>query len=253
MIRLGISMTVAALFIACGPESRSALVESTSDESAILSKVGPTDPPPAVDAWSLNFPTNPDSSPAEGTIGDVVVMNGCRFSAIIHQVTFQRFVGIMVSPVSLKSCTITKALGGNGYAHLGTYNGPNAYARLAGYPALGKLAFGSSGSGGPFGIASLTMSTLSVKLVNASNSAVLRSTVQGVCASSSGGQILPTTTLYADPTSGSFYIGGTKNAPTGLAGDAACPGFPGPISTYTLEYTNFATTSGPVATPVFTP
>ncbi len=230
------------------------LEDDAFEGSQALAAPGPG-PTPVLSNWTTVFPTNPNSTPASFSLTDTRVMGGCVFTGIIHQVTFQSWVGIRVSPLLPGSCAITNALGGDGYAHVDTYNGPFANARLHKFRAKKRLVFASSGSGGPSGIATLTMSTLKIVLLDAPSATVLRTAAQSVCASGPGGQILPTTTLTVNPITGTFRVGGTKNAPTGIGIDNPCPQPPSALgyTTFTLRYANFASQLGPVPPPTFSP
>lgn len=234
-------------FLSLGAVACSAPAGEEGDEEATEAAEQNLDSRRAQILYTTVFPSNPDGSPAAETVVDSVKLNGCKYSSVIHVQTFARAVGIKVEPLALGSCSVTTALGGNGYLHVQTYQGPNAYARLAKFGPLGRLAFVSNGSSGPFGSGASTMPTLGVKLFTANTGALVRSTTQSICASGPGGQIVPTGAVTVDG-SGQLSISGTKNASTGLPGDGTCPG-PGVFFNYTLLYAGFASGSGPVPTP----
>lgn len=198
--------------------------------------------------WSPTFPSNPNGTPATETVMDVVAMGGCKYSSVVHQVTFQRTVGLKVEAILPGSCQLTSVLGGRGYLAQGSYNGPYAYARIQRFVPLGRLAFVSSGSAGPSGSAQGTMPTLNVRLIDALSGVVLRSTTQSVCAAGPGAQIRPDGAIQLIGQAGTLTIAGTKNASTGLPGDGPCPGG-GALTAFTLGYAGFATGTGPVAAP----
>lgn len=222
---------------------------SADGEDAVATEDNLKKPAPVSSPWAHPQPTNPNGSLAESVTTDSVTIAGCTYSAVIHTVTYQRVVGILVTSSGGKKCAIVQAVGGPGYVPVRTYPGPTAFARLTSFGD--KLGFVDSGSSGPTGSAQGTMPTLHVSLISSVNGGTLRSTTQSVCAPGPGGSIQPTGAISM--TGGTLVTGGTKNASTGLPGDGTCPSTNGSIPTFQLTYSGFATGIGPVPAPAFAP